>query len=64
MLACGNLRRQDVCESADDGFRRILLLRARNMWHVQWFGGLVEKASGMSRMRLHSEHFGSRASKN
>ena len=58
MLACGNLRRQKCCESADDSFRRILLLRAHNMWHVQWFGGLVEKASGMSRMRMYSEHFG------
>ena len=29
------------------------------MWHVQWFGGLVEKASVMSRMRLPSGHDGS-----
>ena len=45
----------------DDSCRRILSLRPHNMQHVQWVGGLVEKASGMSRVRLHSGHFGSSA---
>ena len=46
MLARGNLRRQNCCESADDSCRRILSLYTHNMQHVQLFGGLVEKASG------------------
>ena len=32
MLARGNSRRQDCAESADDSFRRILLLRPRKLF--------------------------------